>query len=240
MSAATVWHEVECGGYAADLELWDRLARQAAGRVLELGSGAGRVSLHLARRGRAVWGLDRDARLIEALLESASREALVVNVVSADARTMALGASFKLIIAPMQFMQMLGGSEGRIQALERASFHLAPSGRLAAAIVEHPAAAVEGPTEGLPDVRERDGWVFSSVPTVVPTGEGGLEIRRLRQAVSPAGALSTEEHTDHLESLDAQALEAEAATAGLALQERCEVAAADGYLGSTVLVFGRA
>ncbi len=239
MIAETVWHEVECGGYAADLELWDRLAREAAGPVLELGSGAGRVTLHLARHGRAVWALDRDEQLIEALLENASREGLAVHAVSADARTMALRESFELIIAPMQLVQMLGGSEGRLRAMERASSHLAPSGRLAAAIVEHPAAAVEGATEGLPDVRERDGWVLSSLPTVVPTGDGGLEIRRLRQAVSPAGDLSTEEHTDHLESLDARALEAEAAMAGLAFQERREVAAEDGYLGSTVLVFGR-
>ena len=52
--------------------------------------------------------------------------------------------------------------------------------------------------------------------------------------------MSTEQHTDYLEALDARALEAEAANAGLALAERLEVAAEDGYLGSTVLVFGRA
>jgi hypothetical protein len=67
-----------------------------------------------------------------------------------------------------------------------------------------------------------------------------LEIRRLRQAVSPVGHLSTEEHIDHLEALDARVLEAEAAKADLALVERFEVAAEDGYLGATVLVFGRA
>ena len=39
MSATTigseaVWHEVECGAYAADLALWEGLAAEAAGPVL--------------------------------------------------------------------------------------------------------------------------------------------------------------------------------------------------------------
>ncbi len=240
MSTATIWHEVECGGYAADLDLWDRLAREAHGPTLELGSGSGRVTLHIARRGRRVWAVDRDVQLIDALAARASREGLDVHAVRADLRTMALPESFGLIIAPMQLVQMLDGSEGRVEVLGRASSHLTPSGRLAAAIVEHPAAAVEGAGDGLPDVREHDGWVFSSLPTVSPTRDGGLEIRRLRQAVSPAGHLSEEEHIDHLEALDARALEVEAASAGLAITERLEIAADDGYLGSTVLVFGRA
>ncbi len=240
MSTATVWHEVECGGYAADLDLWDRLARRAGGPALELGSGAGRVTLHLARSGRRVWAVDRDVRLIDALTAQASHERLDVHAAVGDVRTLAMRESFELIIAPMQLVQMLDGSNERIEVLRRASSHLTPSGRLAAAIVEHPAAAVQGAGDGLPDVRERDGWVYSSLPTVVSTRDGGLEIRRLRQSVSPAGHMSTEQHTDHLEALDARALEAEAANAGLALAERLEVAAEDGYLGSTVLVFGRA
>jgi hypothetical protein len=153
---------------------------------------------------------------------------------------MALEQRFELIIAPMQFVQMLGDRAGRGAALERISLHLAPSGRLAAAIVERPAVAVEEAGPGLPDVQERDGWVFSSVPMVVPAADGGLEIRRLRQAVSPAGSLSEEEHTDRLDALDAASLEAEASEAGLRPLERLRVPASDGYLGSTVVVCGSA
>ena len=51
MSSAAVWHEVECGGYAADLPVWERLADAAGGAVLELGCGTGRVALRLASRG---------------------------------------------------------------------------------------------------------------------------------------------------------------------------------------------
>ena len=63
-------------------------------------------------------------------------------------------------------------------------------GVLAAAIVD-PAAAAGRSGAALPDVRERDGWVYSSLPVVrMGTDGGGMEIRRLRQSVSPDGSLS--------------------------------------------------
>src|SRR5690242_2401842 len=33
--STTVWHDVECGGYTADLGLWRELAAQEAGPVLD-------------------------------------------------------------------------------------------------------------------------------------------------------------------------------------------------------------
>jgi hypothetical protein len=113
-------------------------------------------------------------------------------------------------------------------------------GRLAAAIVEHPAASLDGTTAGLPDVRERDGWMYSSLPVGAVTTSGGLEIHRLRQAVSPDGSLSEEEHVEHLDALDADELEAEAKAVGLRPLDRLYVPSTEGYLGSTVVVLERA
>ena len=239
MSSAAVWHDVECGGYTADLDVWESLAEPVDGPMLELGCGTGRVTLHLARRGGEVWGVDADPSLLEALAARAAAERLAVHAICGDVRALELDREFGLIVAPMQLLQMLGGQAGRSGALERAAAHLAPAGRLAAAVVESAGARLGGPAAALPDVRERDGWVYSSLPVAVGTAGGNLEIRRWRQSVSPDGSLSEEEHTDRLEALDADALEAEGAAAGLRAAGRLEVAATDGYLGSVVVVLER-
>ena len=236
MSSAAVWHEVECGGYTADLAVWEGLADPVDGPVLELGCGTGRVALHLARRDTEVWAVDADPSLTEALAARAAADRLAVHALCADVRALELDRDFGLIVAPMQLLQMLGGPTGRRAALERAAAHLAPGGRLAAAIVESAGAGLDGPVAALPDVRERDGWVYSSIPVAVGTNEGGVEIRRWRQSVSPDGSLSEEEHTDRLDALDVNTLEAEALGIGLRPAERLAVAPADGYVGSVVVI----
>ena len=78
--------------------------------------------------------------------------------------------------------------------------------------------------------------MYSSLPVGVATTGGGLELRRLRQAVSPDGSLSEEEHVEHLDALDADELEAEAEAVGLRPADRLVVPSTDGYLGSTIVV----
>jgi SAM-dependent methyltransferase len=236
VSSAAIWHEVECGGYAADLPVWGRLAGAASGPVLELGCGTGRVALRLAARGSQVWAVDANASLLEALQAQAAAQGLGVRAICADVRALDLDREFDLILAPMQLLQMFGSAAARHAALERVAAHLAREGRLAAAIVEPPSASLDGPAAALPDVRELDGWVYSSLPVARLTPGGDLEIRRHRQAVSPDGSLSEEEHTDRLDALDAGALEVEAATLGLRPAGRLEVPPVDDYLDSTVVI----
>jgi SAM-dependent methyltransferase len=240
MSSAAVWHEVECGGYAADLPAWERLADGAEGPLLELGCGTGRVALHLARAGHELWAVDADPALLEALEARASRERLPISVACADVRSLQLERKFELIIAPMQLIQMLGGAAARRALISRAVAHLAAGGRLAMAVVEDPSSFLDGGAAGVPDVRERDGWVYSSLPTMVPTEDGGVVIRRLRQTVAPNGALSEEDHVDRLDGLDAETLEEEAIRAGLQATNRAEVPPTEGYLGATVVIGTRA
>jgi SAM-dependent methyltransferase len=236
VSGAAIWHEVECGGYAADLPVWERLAEDAADPVLELGCGTGRVALRLAGGGTEIWAVDANASLVEALRARAAEQGLSVHTLCADVRALDLGRDFVLILAPMQFLQMLRPAGERRATLERVAGHLAPGGRLAAAIVEAPPAPLDGPRAAIPDIRELDGWVYSSLPVARLTDGGDLEIHRHRQAVSPEGALSEEGHVDRLAALDADTLEAEGATAGLRPGGRIEVPPADGYLGATVVI----
>ena len=53
MIQESVWHDVECASYEADLDLWRELAAAARGPVLDHGCGTGRVALDLAARAAA-------------------------------------------------------------------------------------------------------------------------------------------------------------------------------------------
>jgi SAM-dependent methyltransferase len=233
-----IWHDVECASYAADLELWRRLAAAAGGPVLDIGSGTGRVALDLAERGHDVSALDADAALIEALERRARERGLRVRATSGDARTFDLaGARFALAIAPMQVVQLLGGPAGRSAMLARVRAHLQPGAVFAAALAdpfEGEPAEIVGPP--LPDVREQDGWVFQSQPIAVRAVSGGSEIDRIRQAVSPDGELSESFNTIKLEDLAPEELESDGRAAGFAVRPRESVPPIADYVGSTVVV----
>jgi SAM-dependent methyltransferase len=233
-----IWHDVECASYAADLELWRRLAAAAGGPVLDIGSGTGRVALDLAERGHDVSALDADAALIEALERRARERGLRVRATSGDARTFDLaGARFALAIAPMQVVQLLGGPAGRSAMLARVRAHLQPGAVFAAALAdpfEGEPAEIVGPP--LPDVREQDGWVFQSQPIAVRAVPGGSEIDRIRQAVSPDGELSESFNTIKLEDLAPEELESDGRAAGFAVRPRESVPPIADYVGSTVVV----
>ena len=231
-----IWHEVECGAYAADLALWTELAREAAGPVLELGCGTGRVAVHLAAEGHAVIALDRSPALLAELRRRAEAARIEVEAVVAEARAFELERRFAAILAPMQLAHLLGGPAGRAAMFERVAAHLAPGGLFAAALLSGDADAVAHGNPPLPYVLERDGWVYSSLPIEVRGDEGGIELRRLRQVVSPEGSLREQTATIRLDRLTADGFEAEAVAAGLMPRERIEIAPTTDHVGSIACV----
>jgi len=232
------WHDAECGSYRADLPLWRELAGGVSGPLLDLGCGSGRVALDLAARGHEVTGVDSERALVGALRARAA--GLAVRTEIADARSLALGRRFGLVMAPMQVAQLMGGAGGRARLLDAAHRHLEPGGRLAVALAD--------PFEELPpeeallplsDVREEGGWVLSSQPIAVRSEEHGVAVDRVRQAVSPDGELTEELVTILLDHLTPPELEAEAADRGFeALPPRRVEATAD-HVGSAVVVLRR-
>ena len=243
------WHDCECASYAADLPLWRELAEAAGGEVLDIGCGTGRVALDLARNGHRVRGIDPAPELVRALAERAREQSCErsggqgpqnahrVEAIVADARSFALGRRFALAIAPMQVVQLLGGPAGRQPMLTTVRDHLQPGGLFAAALAD--------PFEGfdpetalppLPDVREEDGWVLSSLPVAVRAADEAVEIDRHRQAVSPDGRLSEGVATIRLDSLDARTLAAEGRAAGFTPLEPRRVPETADHVGSTVVM----
>src|SRR5919202_385366 len=131
-----VWHDVECGSYNADLDLWRELADAAGGPLLDIGCGTGRVALDLAERGHDVTAVDSSPALVRALAARARERGLRVRAEVADARALAFGARFALAIAPMQVVQLLDGPEGRAAMLAALRLHLRAGGVLALALAD--------------------------------------------------------------------------------------------------------
>ena len=242
--STVVWHDVECGSYAADLPLWRSLAAEYGDPVLDVGAGTGRVTLDLARAGYRVTALDRDPELIAALQDRclASNSELVRDMcqtVVADARDFDLGERrFPLVIVPMQTIQLLGGADGRAAFLRCALRHLLPGGALAVAIAEvlDLYEVVDGMPMPMPDVRELEGIVYSSQPTAVRADNRGFVLERRREIVGLAGDMTVEDNVIRLDRLTVRGLEREGEAAGFTRGGRARVPATEDYSGSEVVI----
>ena len=234
---AVIWHDVECSAYDLDLDLWRELAEAAGGPVLDLGCGTGRVALDLARRGYDVTGVDCDPDLVRALTRRARERDIRLHAVVADARSLDLGRTFALAVAPMQVAQLLGGPEGRRAALRSLRPHLRPGALFAAALAD----PFEGIPPGealppLPDIREEDGWVYASTPVTVRRETGGAAIDRHRQAVSPRGEMRESVATIVLDLVSPDDFEAEGAAEGFGVAGRRWIPDSAEWTGSTVVL----
>ena len=236
--SAIMWHDVECGGYAEDLPLWRELAAAEAGPVLDVGAGAGRVALELARAGHDVTALDLDPDLLSELRARARREGLEVRTEQADAAGFQLsGPPFGLIAVPMQTIQLLPGRAARAAFLASAREHLATGGLVALAVAE----ALE-PFEAdsnypvPPDTGERDGWSYRSFPVAVRVSGDRVVLERVRVLTAPDGTMSSEDDTIALATLSVRDLEAEGRAAGLRPEPARWIEETEAHVGSAVVM----
>jgi SAM-dependent methyltransferase len=182
LKEAAIWQQVEFGAYAADLPLWRELAERASGHVLELGAGAGRVSMELAAAGHEVIAAERDPDLADRLARSVADRGLSVSVVVADLGSPAdlrLPAAPALAIGPLHLIQELDGT-ARVALLQHLGKVMGPGATVALTVVDESTLLGAGvaSTQILPDMRELDGWVYSSEPLWVQVGEEVLTVRR--------------------------------------------------------------
>jgi SAM-dependent methyltransferase len=242
--APVIWHDLECGAYRADLGLWRKLADYAASpgkpcEVLDLGCGTGRVSLDLAADGHRVTGLDVDSGLAAELRRRAADRNVAAGAVVGDARAFDLGRRFDLVLAAMQFIQLLPRPEERIAMLECVRVHLRNRGLFAAALLDLSGESTgDDYTPPLPDMRESDGWVWSSQAVEVRLLDGGrgLALGRHRCAVSPAGEIVESDDSVRLELLSCEELEGELRAAGITPIARKKIAPTDDHVGSIVVL----
>jgi SAM-dependent methyltransferase len=236
-----VWHDLECGLYRADLPLWRELARACPdGPILDLGAGAGRVALELARAGRRVIALDLDPLLLEAL--NARAGGLEIETVCADARSFGLPerGRLALCVVPMQTIQLLGGRAGRLECLRLARAHLRPGGLLACALVTElePFDCSDGGEAPSPETALIDGVRYVSQALRVEMSERTIVIERERWILPPApdGVEACERDLIELDRVSAAELEREGVEAGLRVEPSRAVAPTADHTGSTVVM----
>ena len=240
MTAPAIWQEVEFGSYGADLPLWIELAEQADGPVVELGAGAGRVSLHLAGHGHDVIAVERDAELTEELENAADARGVSLSVVNADLASpeeLELPGQPALAIGPLHVIQVLDAAF-RPRLLARLTKQLAPGGIVALTLVDESTLLSAGTASSqiLPDMRELDGWVYSSEPLWVQVGDRALTVRRLRERVSPEGRMEREVHDEILHRVSPDELDTEAAHAGLRPTGRRQISSGPNEADSVVVL----
>jgi SAM-dependent methyltransferase len=232
-----IWHDLECGTYAADIPLWKELAARHGDPILDVGAGTGRITLELARAAHRVTALDSDAELLEELRHRAGE--LPVRIVHADARDFELADRFALCIVPMQTIQLLGGAQGRARFLRLAKHHLRADGALAIAI----SASLElydiadGEPYPLPDICELDGVVYSSQPTAVRAERDGFVLERQREVIGVDGSRTVSPDRIRLDQVSAVQLAREGIEAGLTPVGVEIVEATQDYVGSEVVLF---
>lgn len=105
-----------------------QLLAGTGGRLLELGSGTGRLLLPLAERGHSVQGIELSPEMVERMREKPGGQALPVLV--EDMTTFDLEERFDVVLLAYNTLFSLTTQERQVQCVERAAAHLAPGGRL--------------------------------------------------------------------------------------------------------------
>jgi SAM-dependent methyltransferase len=256
VSAAIVWHDLECGEYTADLALWRALADEHATppgsqAILDIGAGTGRVAIDLAARGHRVTAVDIEPELLAELQVRAA--GLGVQALCADARALELPRrDYALCLVPMQTLQLLGGTSGRAAFLARAHAHLREGALLCCALVTafEEFDVARGDPEPAPELARVGERLFVSRACSVRANAHTIAIERVRSvgpaavharpspssSSSHASSCSREQELIELDRLDAPQLCREALAAGFAEAGSETVPATADHVGSTVVM----
>jgi SAM-dependent methyltransferase len=106
------------------------LALEPRSHVLDLGCGAGRGTLELARRGHRVLGVDADERALAEARAAAKGERLNVHFLKNDPRLIAYRAEFDAVVSLDSAFGRLETDRDDLKCLEAARKGLKPGGKL--------------------------------------------------------------------------------------------------------------
>jgi SAM-dependent methyltransferase len=153
-------------GNPGDVEHYERVCA-GTDRILELGSGGGRIAFRLAASGHHVTGLELDDGLLarsraEALrLPAAERER--IELTRGDMRDFSLGRVFDRVLIPYNGLYCLGGVPGALRCLEAVRTHLTAHGELWLDVYSADAFHAEAPEDDALEPEEDDSPVAELV-----------------------------------------------------------------------------
>jgi SAM-dependent methyltransferase len=128
--------EALCGGderaqrLVASERFYLEMAKEAEGRVLELGCGSGRLTIPIALQGSEIVGVDLSPAMLEAARAKASAVGVEVQWVAGDMRRLDLPGPFSAIFIPGNSLLHLLTGEDLERCFACSRRHLLPGGRL--------------------------------------------------------------------------------------------------------------
>ena len=110
-----------------DEEIWPVLLKPYGNRILELGSGTGRILIPLAKAGFRVTGIEYEPDMI-ALMEQKDYPRDHLKVIQGDARSFSLGKRFDIIMLSCNFINHFADANDVVAILSSCRNHLDPDG----------------------------------------------------------------------------------------------------------------
>lgn len=128
------YYDAENQTFVDDLSLYEELADQFGGPILDVGCGTGRVNFHLAQAGYPTVGVDYSAEMLAIAhrkLDTMSHLKDDAKLVEADILTWEATQQFALILLPYNALMHFTELEAQIALLGRLKDMLTPNGALA-------------------------------------------------------------------------------------------------------------
>ena len=147
-----------------DVSFYVELAREAGGRVVELGVGTGRIAIPTAAEGIGVIGVDSSERMLRVCRERAERAGVaeLLDLRLGDLRDPPVDERVDLVTCPFRSLLHLATDGDRLRGLAAAYELLLPGGRLAFDVFEPDAEDVAQTharwIEREPEIFERADW----------------------------------------------------------------------------------
>lgn len=111
-----------------DIDYFLDAAKSANGKVLELMSGTGRVSIPLVEAGIELTCVDYSQEMIDILSKKLKQKSLQAETIVADIRDFELGQQFDLIFIPFHAFPEITDRDNQLEALKAIERHLIPDG----------------------------------------------------------------------------------------------------------------